>query len=146
MSALIASAAITSGPGALPVFRRLIAFLISSPSGLSQLTCRHGHIHGRCASISRNVMYSGVRISTVSKRHSHQHHVQVLQQRTNQCEVNLRIILEGKLAWNARVENTCKKKTQSLNFIKRNLWKCHTQLKEIAYNLLQVTDYANIFC
>ena len=40
MSALIAIAGISSGPGALPVFRRLIAFLISSLSGLSQLTSK----------------------------------------------------------------------------------------------------------
>ena len=40
MSVLIASAGISSGPRTLPVFRRLIAFLISSLSGLSQLTSK----------------------------------------------------------------------------------------------------------
>ena len=48
MSALIASAGISSGPGALPVFRRLpvIAFLISSLSGLSQLTSKTSDVNG----------------------------------------------------------------------------------------------------
>ena len=46
MSALIASAGISSGPGALPVFRRLIAFLISSLSGLSQLTSKTSDANG----------------------------------------------------------------------------------------------------
>ena len=40
MSALMASAGISYGLGALPVFIRLIAFLISSLSGLSQLTSK----------------------------------------------------------------------------------------------------------
>ncbi len=46
MSALIASAGISSGPGAVPVFRRLIAFLISSLSGLSQLTSKTSDANG----------------------------------------------------------------------------------------------------
>ena len=48
MSALIASAGISSGPGALRVFRRLIAFLISSLPGLSQLTSKRLLLPFRC--------------------------------------------------------------------------------------------------
>ena len=51
MSASIASAGISSGSGALPVFRRLIAVLISSLSGLSQLTYKTS---------DANVMYGGL--------------------------------------------------------------------------------------
>ena len=46
MSASIAPAGISSGPGALPVFRRLIALLISSLSGLSQLTSKTSDANG----------------------------------------------------------------------------------------------------
>ena len=58
----------------------------------------------------------------------------------------LGILLDNKLSWSSHIKNTAAKATKTLNFLKRNLSSCSSEVKASAYLTMirPVMEYAAV--
>lgn len=77
-----------------------------------------------------------LRVSRLSLLHVHNYHIAGNMLRSVSDHPYLGVHLSNDLSWNIHIAKICKKATNQLNFIKRNVSKCTSEVKSLAYSTL----------
>lgn len=77
-----------------------------------------------------------LRVSRLSLLHVHNYHIAGNMLRSVSDHPYLGVHRSNDLSWNIHIAKICKKATNQLNFIKRNVSKCTSEVKSLAYSTL----------